>query len=94
MNAFVADAKVANALMQSLSLPTFSVLGLSSGGTVAIYLAAMFPDNVRGKVIWSTQAYVRKVDVENYEKMKDLSKWEDGILNNALEIYGSSLPGI
>ena len=91
VKAFIADAEDANALMQSLSLPTFSVLGLCSGGTSAIYLAAMFPDNVRGIVIWSTRAYVRKVDVENYEKMKDLSKWGDRILNNALKIYGSSL---
>ena len=75
-------------------IPTFSVLGLCNGGTAAIYLAVLFPDNVRGMVIWSTRAYVRKVDVENYEKMKDLSNLGDIILNKALEIYGSSLPGM
>ena len=45
-------------------------------------------------MIWSTRAYVRKEDVENYEKMMDLSKWEDGIQNNALKIYGSSLSSL
>ena len=86
VKAFVAATKDANALMQSLSLPTFSVLGLNSGGIAAIHLAALFPNNVRRMVIWSTRAYVRKEEVENYEKMDDISKWGDGILNNILEI--------
>ena len=92
VNPFVADAKDANSLMQSLSLPKFSVMGLCSGGSAAMHLAAMFPDNVRRMVIWSTQAYVRKEDVENYEKMGDFSKWGDRILNNVLKIYGPTLP--
>ena len=91
VNSFVADAKDANALMQSLSLPKFSVMGLCSGGSAAIHLAALFPDNVRRMVIWSTKAYVRKEDLEIYDKMRDLSKWGNRILNDFLKTYGSSL---
>ena len=93
-NFFEIDAKDANALMQSLSLPKFSVLGWSDGGMAALHLASMFPENVRQLVICGSNAYVTKDDIELYEKVRDISNWDAKMQNDLLRVYGQSLQAL
>ena len=93
-NNYVADAKNANALMQSLSLPTFSVLGICSGGIVAMYLAAMFPENIKRLVIWSTNAYVTKEDMAIYDNLRCLSNWKPKAQDLLLKVHGPALQNL
>ena len=93
-NFFETDAKDANALMQSLSLPKFSVLGWSDGGVAALYLASMFPENVKRLVIWGANAYVTKDDIELYEKIRDISNWGTKMQIELLRVYGPSLQAL
>lgn len=91
---FVADAKDANTLMQSLTLPKFSVLGWSDGGVAALHLAAMFPGNIRRLVIWGTNAYITQDDIALYEKTRDILTWSPKMRDPLFNIYGPSLQGL
>lgn len=90
-NFFLHDAKDAHALMQHLSLPTYSVLGWSDGGIAGLILAAMFPDSVRNLVAIGANAFVAEEDITLYEKTRDISTWSGKMREPLLKIYGNSL---
>ena len=53
----------------------FSVLGWSDGGISALILAGARPELLKKLVIWGSNSYVTKDDVELMNKVRDLSKW-------------------
>ena len=90
-NFFICDAMDANALMQHLSLPKYSVLGFCNGGTAGLFLTSMCPDNIRKFVAWGTIAYTTPEDLEIYENIRDISNWNKTLRDTLVEIYGESL---
>lgn len=64
---FHRDAFVANALMQSLGLNRFSVLGWSDGGITGLIMAANYQDSVHKLVIWGSNSYILPEEMEIYK---------------------------
>ena len=87
---FERDAYEGHALMNSLSMPKYSVLGWSDGGISAMFLAARFPEAVQKMVIWGSNAYFTEKDVEIFEKIKDVSNWSVRMREPMEKIYGTT----
>ena len=85
------DAEDAHKLMLSLSLPSFSVLGLCSGGRAGLILASLYPQSVKKLVVFGTRSYVTNDEVKMYEKIRDVESWEAKIRDPLAKIYGPSL---
>ena len=90
-NFFLTDAQDVHALMQHLSLASYSVLGWSDGGIAALILAATYPDSIRKLVAWGANAFVTDEDVEQYKKIRDISTWSAGMRESLSKIYQDSL---
>ena len=82
------DALDSHVLMQALSFKKFSVLGWSDGGVSAIILAALFPDSVEKLVVWGSNAYVTKEDIELFEKTRDITNWSQRMREPMENLYG------
>ena len=82
------DALDGHALMQALSFKKFSILGWCNGGISAILLAALYPESVQRLIIWGSNAYVMKYDIEPFEKTRDVSTWGQQIRETKANIYG------
>ena len=89
-NFLISDAEDANALMQALSLPEYSVLGWCNGGIAALVLAAMYPKSVQKLVVWGANAFVTKEDIELFENIRYVDTWNPEIRDSLLRIYGNS----
>ena len=88
------DAQDGHALMQSLSFKKYSILGWSDGGVSAIILAALFPESVEKLIIWGSNAYVTKEDIELFEKTRDISNWSQRMREPMEMIYGDSFQSL
>lgn len=88
------DANDAGGLMKALGFSKFSILGWSDGGVSAIILAAHFPTNVHKLVVWGSNAYVSKEDLELFEKFRDVSNWSARMREPLEAMYGSDLQGL
>ena len=88
------DALDGYALMKALSFKKFSVLGWSDGGVSAILLAALYPESVQKLVIWGSNAYVTKDDIELFEKTRDVSNWSQRMRETMERIYGDSFQSL
>ena len=86
------DAIDGHALMQALSFKKFSVLGWSDGGVSAIFLAALYPESVEKMIVWGSNAYVDKEDIELFEKTRDVSNWSQRMREAMEVLYGDSFP--
>lgn len=64
---FHRDAFVANALMQSLGLNKYSVLGWSDGGITGLIMAAKNPNSIDKLVIWGSNSYILPEEKDIYE---------------------------
>ena len=53
----------------------YSVLGWSDGGIFGLILAGKYPSNVDRLVVWGCNASVTKEDLDLYEAIRDVSKW-------------------
>lgn len=82
------DAKVADELMQNLGFKSYSVLGWSDGGITGMFMGALNPDTVEKLVIWGSNAYVIKEEIEIYESIRDVSKWSEKMRQPMEEMYG------
>lgn len=88
------DALDGHTLMQKLSFNKFSVLGWSDGGVSAIILAALFPELVQTLIIWGSNAYVTKDDIELFKKTRDVSNWSQRMRETMERIYGDSFQSL
>ena len=84
------DAVDGHELMQSLSFKSYSVLGWSDGGVSAIILAALYPESVEKMIVWGSNAYMTKDDIELFEKTRDVSNWGQRMREQMEKIYGNS----
>ena len=81
------DARDAHQVMESLGYDKYFVLGWCSGGASAIYLAALFPDAVKGLVLWGTRVCYSEYEVEISEAGRDVKKFKDVAV--FVPVYGS-----
>ena len=88
------DALDGHALMQALSFKKFSVLGWSDGGVSVIILAALFPESVQKLVVWGSNTYVTKDDINLFEKTRDVSNWSQRMRETMEKIYGDSFQSL
>ena len=84
------DAIDGHSLMQALSINKFSILGWCDGGVSAIILAALYPESVEKIVIWGSNAYVTKMDIEIFEQTRDVEKWSGRMRETRKNFYGDS----
>lgn len=85
------DAKDAVDLMKALGFGKFSMLGWSDGGMTALIAAAKNPDLVNKIVVWGSNAYICKQDLELYEAVRDVSRWSAKMRQPMEEVYGAEL---
>ena len=69
------DARDAHQVMESLGYDKYFVLGWCDGGITAIYLAALFPDAVKGLVLWGSRVGYTEYEVEVAESCRDVMTW-------------------
>ena len=86
------DALDARELMQVLGIPKFSILGWSDGGASAMVLAGRFPDVVRKMVVWGANAFITDVDLELFEKTRDVANWSARMREPFEAMYGTEFP--
>ena len=60
----------------------------------AIILAALFPESVQKLIIWGSNAYVTKDDIELFEKTRDVSNWSRRMRETMENIYGDSFQSL
>ena len=83
------DAIDGHSLMQELGFDAFSILGWSDGGVAGMHLASIYPAAVKKLVIWGSNAFVSKVDIECFEKTRDIMNWNRTMREHFEGIYGS-----
>jgi len=88
-NFFVNDAECARNLMDSLGFERFSAIGWSDGGISALILAARHPDVVNRLVVFGSNAYVSKKDLELLKPILNLDNWSDRMKQPMIDMYGS-----
>lgn len=84
------DARDANEIMKSLGYEKYCVLGWCDGGIIAIYLAALFPDAVKGIALCGTRVYFTEREVEIAESIRDVKVFESHIQEIFSGVYGSA----
>ena len=83
------DARDVYELMKSLGYQKYFVLGWCDGGLTAIYLASLFPDAVKGIIVWGTRAYYTERDLEVSERIRDVSTFRSDYREVFEAVYGS-----
>lgn len=81
------DADAAYDFMQNIGINKFSLLGWSDGGISSLILAAKYPQSVEKLVVWGANAYVTPKDIENFEGIRDISKWSDRMKAPLVQLY-------
>lgn len=64
---FHRDAFVANALMQSLNLKKYSILGWSDGGITGLIMAAKYNESIDKLIIWGSNSFILPEETKIYE---------------------------
>ncbi|WAR12425.1 BPHL-like protein [Mya arenaria] len=65
-----------------------SILGWSDGGISGMIAAARYPQMVNKLVVWGSNAYITKKDMDVYNGIKDISNWNERTRSPFLAIYG------
>lgn len=91
-NFFHEDAKMAGLTMKTLGFEKYSLLGWSDGGITALILAAQKKENVDKVVIWGSNAYVCKSDIEMINKVADVTQWSPRMRKPMEDMYGDKFP--
>ena len=86
------DAVDACALMKALGVSNFSVLGWSDGGASAIVLAGRYPNVVRKLVVWGANAFLTELDLELFERTRDVAHWSTRMREPFEAAYGTEFP--
>ncbi|KAL1517417.1 hypothetical protein ABEB36_001184 [Hypothenemus hampei] len=87
LNFYEQDADVAHSLLKDLGISKYSLLGWSDGGISSLILAAKYPENVEKLVVWGANSYILPKDIEQFEKIRDLSKWSEKMKNPLIKLY-------
>lgn len=86
------DAQDAGAIMDSLGIPSYNVVGWSDGAISATILAATRPEAVKKLAVFGIQGYITKEDIESYEGLRDVEKaWSKRMLDTHRPVYGDDL---
>ncbi|XP_028409790.1 valacyclovir hydrolase-like [Dendronephthya gigantea] len=88
------DADDAVGLMEQLGYSKYSVLGWSDGGIFGLILAGKYPSNVDRLVVWGCNASVTKEDLDLYEAIRDVSKWNPKMRQPLEDLYGDGVQGL
>lgn len=54
---------------KELGFNKFSLLGWSDGGNSSMILSARYPDSVDKLVVWGSNAYIIKEEIDSYESI-------------------------
>lgn len=63
-------------------------MGWSDGGITALIAASKAVDHVEKLIIWGSNAYITKKDIELYEKIRDVEKWSLRMKQPLIDLYG------
>lgn len=91
---FTRDAQCARILMEKLGFNQFSAVGWSDGGITGLVLAGRFPDTVKKLVVFGSNAYISKQDIEMIDKVSDVSQWSERMKKPMFDMYGDSFPAL
>jgi len=87
-NFFERDAQVAMKFMKAIGHDKFSVLGWSDGGITALFMAAMYTQNIKKMVAHAANSYFEDEDIDMILKVKDVSHWSQRMRAPMEETYG------
>ncbi|EZA57343.1 Valacyclovir hydrolase [Ooceraea biroi] len=86
--------------MKSLGYSKFSLLGWCDGGTVALLLAATYPDSIRKMIVLGARSYVRSKEIQVFENtyltnfkkyfcqgLRDINTWSERLITDLLQVY-------
>ncbi|XP_052819074.1 valacyclovir hydrolase-like isoform X1 [Mya arenaria] len=82
------DADDAFELIKKLGVEKVSILGWSDGGISGMIAAARYPQMVNKLVVWGSNAYITKKDMDVYNGIKDISNWSEKMRSPFLALYG------
>jgi len=85
---FHRDANLGVRTMEKLGFSKFSILGWSDGGITGLCAAINHPKAVDRLVVWGTNAYIAKSDMDMIEAVEDVSKWSPRMRAPMEEVYG------
>ncbi|CAE7394228.1 BPHL, partial [Symbiodinium necroappetens] len=86
------DASDAGAIMDSLGIGSYNVIGWSDGAISATILASQRPENVKKLAVFGIQGSITKEDVDAYEGLRDVEKaWSKRMLETHRPVYGDDL---
>ena len=86
------DAQDAVGVMQKVGYSEFSLVGWCDGGVSAIIAAAKYPPLVKNLVVWGSNAYVSKTDLELLEKIRNTADWNPRVRVTMEAVYGEDFP--
>ena len=93
-NFFHEDAKMAGNLMSHLGYDKYSLLGWSDGGITALILASQMQQNVQKVVIWGSNAYICKSDIDMINQVADVTQWSPRMRKPMEDMYGDKFPSL
>ncbi|NP_001233098.1 uncharacterized protein LOC100162536 isoform X2 [Acyrthosiphon pisum] len=82
------DADYAIALMETLGIDRYSMLGWCYGGRTAMIAASRAADRVDKLVVWNCSAYVTAKDLEQYETIRDIHRCSEAFRLPRFVMYG------
>lgn len=85
---FRRDAEMAVTTMKKLGFQKFSMMGWSDGGITGLCAAIAYPEVVDKLVVWGSNAYIAKSDMDMIEAVEDVSKWSPRMRAPMEEVYG------
>nr|XP_039258908.1 LOW QUALITY PROTEIN: valacyclovir hydrolase-like [Styela clava] len=85
---FYRDAHDAAGLMKNLGFAKYSLLGWSDGGNTAGIVAAKYPNNIDKLILWGSNSFITKEDMDLFEKVRDISRWSEAMRKPMIDIYG------
>ncbi|CAI6349683.1 unnamed protein product [Macrosiphum euphorbiae] len=84
---FYLDADYGIALMETLGIDRYSMLGWCYGGRAAMIAASRAAGRVDKLVVWGSSAYFTAKVLEGYEKIREIHSWSEATRLPRLEIY-------
>lgn len=85
------DADMAYEFMKVLGISKYSLMGFSDGGVTSLIHAAKYSNVMNKLVIWGANSFILPLELEMYNKIKDINAWSKRQREPLLEVYGEKL---
>ncbi|CAK4078698.1 unnamed protein product [Aphanomyces euteiches] len=84
------NAHDAAAFMHGLGYDKYSVIGWSDGANTSVMFAAEYPERMERLVLLAGNAFVTEEDMELYESIRDVNKWNPKRREELAAVHGGT----